>query len=109
MVRFCPSVQRLEALLYMHAHPDRLWTPPELAGGVQSISREDARDLLATFYWHYWHGFLAAVSSDAFRYEPTSPELARAVDALAIYLVRLAAFVVILAGIAEKNRRKGVV
>ncbi len=76
---------------------------------MQSISREDARDLLATFYWHYWHGFLAAVSSDAFRYEPTSPELARAVDALAIYLVRLAAFVVILAGIAEKNRRKGVV
>ena len=80
MFRFCPSVQRLEALLYMHAHPDRLWTAHELAGGVQPIGLEDARDLLATFYGH---GFLVAVSFDAFRYEPTSPELAREVAALA--------------------------
>ena len=80
LFRFCPSVQRLEALLYMHAHADRLWTAPELAGGVQPISLEDARDLLATFYGH---GLLAAVSADAFRYEPTSLELARDVAALA--------------------------
>ena len=34
MFRFCPSVPRVEALLYMHAHPDRLWTPSELAGSL---------------------------------------------------------------------------
>ena len=80
MFRFCPSVACLEALLYMHAHPDRLWTPSELAGGIQPLSLDDARDLLATLYGH---GFLTAVSGDGFRYEPNSPELARETDALA--------------------------
>ena len=34
MFRFCPSVACVEALLYMHAHPHRLWTPSELAGSL---------------------------------------------------------------------------
>jgi hypothetical protein len=78
--RFCPSVQHLEALLYIHAHPDRLWTPGELTQGNPALSLDEARDLLATFYGH---GFLVAVSADGFRYEPNSPELAREATALA--------------------------
>ena len=78
--RFCPSVQRLEALLQIQATPGRVWTPRELAGEIQHLSTEDAWDLLATFYGH---GFLTAVSRDSFRYEPSSPELVQGVAALA--------------------------
>jgi hypothetical protein len=78
--RFCPSVQHLEALLHIQAHPDRAWTPRELAGGLQGLSRDEAWDLLATFYGH---GFLTAGSRDTFRYEPSSSELAQGVAALA--------------------------
>jgi hypothetical protein len=78
--RFCPSVQRLEALLYIQANPGRVWTPRELAGGIQPLNTDEALDLLATFYGH---GFLTAVSRDSFRYEPSSPELAQSAAALA--------------------------
>jgi hypothetical protein len=78
--RFCPSVQRLEALLYIQAHPDRVWKPHELADTIQHLGKDEARDLLVTFYGH---GFLTAVSRDSFRYEPSSPELAQGAAALA--------------------------
>lgn len=64
----------------MHAHSDHMWTPRDLAGGIQHLGNEEAQDLLATFYGH---GFLAAVAADRYRYEPNSPELARGVAALA--------------------------
>jgi hypothetical protein len=78
--RFCPSVQRLEALLYIQANQGRVWTPRELADGIQPLSTDEAFDLLATFYGH---GFLTAVSRNSFRYEPSSPELAQGAAALA--------------------------
>jgi hypothetical protein len=80
LYRFCPSVQCLEALLYIQANPGRVWTPRELAAEIQALSTIEAWDLLATFYGH---GFLIAVSRDSFRYEPSSPELAQGVAALA--------------------------
>jgi hypothetical protein len=46
---------------------------------IQHLANEQAQDLLATFYGH---GLLAAVTTDRYRYEPSSPELARGVAAL---------------------------
>jgi hypothetical protein len=99
--RFCPSVQRLETLLFIQAHPDRLWTPRELTQSVQPLSMDEARDLLATFYGH---GFLVAVATDGFRYEPHSPELAREVAALAkAYTAQRVAVLEHLARLVELN------
>lgn len=97
--RHCPSTTGLAILLRIQAHPDRVWTPRELHHEMHDLAEREAADLLAAFYGQ---GLLTAAAGDTYRYEPSSPEVARmVVDLVQAYAERPAAILEEIANLAS--------
>jgi len=73
------SVPELEALLLLREHPDHGWTAGE-AGARLYVSKHVAAYILNTLAQR---GF-ARETSGSYRYAPATPEIASAVDHLAV-------------------------
>jgi hypothetical protein len=77
--RYCPTAMSLAVLLRIQAHPDRTWTPRDLQHEIPDLHDLEAGDLLAAFYGQ---GLLTAAAAATYRYQPSSPELAKRVTDL---------------------------
>lgn len=73
-----PSVPHLEALLLLHADPDRRWSAAGLSERLYLDPRR-AGQLLADLA----HAGLACANADCFHFAPREPTLAEVIDALA--------------------------
>ena len=79
IAKYVVSVEQLEILLLISEPPEKLWQMEEVFLRIQS-SRGSVQERLALLERQ---GFLASTGNPpAFRYRPTSPELAAGVEAL---------------------------
>ena len=76
-----PNLEAAEALLLLHHHPDRPWKAADVIAGLHPtvISEAAVRNYLDAFSGR---GLVARRGSDAWQYEPASPELNALVEAL---------------------------
>jgi hypothetical protein len=73
------SVEQMEVLLLLRAHPSRDWTGAQAAQELR-IDPDSAGGRLSDLHAR---GFLAPGAPGAFRYAPEHPDVARAVEGLA--------------------------
>lgn len=81
VVQLIDSVVQLEALLLLHADPQRAWAPEDMAKElrIEAAGAQDQLTILAS------RGLVGIVDPDTgtYHYGPSSPELAEAVNGLA--------------------------
>jgi hypothetical protein len=76
-----PTIDALEALLFLARHADRTWQANEIVNQMQptAITESAVREYLALFQEQ---GLVVSQLEGSFRYQPTSPELETAIQAL---------------------------